>query len=99
MVNHSPDQVPPERRRLVRIRTFLVSNSSEVFADRRYVRALDLTEEGMPRTEAHLNQLLEQTAVEHRQERGAGEYRLELRDETTGGLVLDWRYVPPTPGW
>ncbi|MET7395641.1 hypothetical protein ABZS66_19335 [Dactylosporangium sp. NPDC005572] len=89
-------QVPPHRR-LVRIRAYLVGDGREVLADRRYVRALDMSAPGMPRTEADLNQLLEQTAREHGEERGADEYRLQLTDPETGALVMDWRYAPPPP--
>jgi hypothetical protein len=87
-----PDRAP--HRRAVRIHTFL--GDTEVFPARIYMRTVDLSAEGLLRTEAHLNQDLEQVAIEHGQERPAGDYRLVLRDNITGEHVMDWRYVPRT---
>lgn len=101
----SGDQEPPPARRLVRIRIriYLVDGGREVFADRRYLKAVDLSADGMPATETYLNQLLERVAVEHRDERPPGDYRLELHDQDAAGdageHVLDWGYIRPAPGW
>jgi hypothetical protein len=95
-VNPTPDQTPRDSRRLVRTRAFLIHNGEEVFPKRTYQHSLDLAAERRVQLEAWMNQWLEQTAIEHRQERPAGDYRLELRDANSGDLLLDWRYVPRT---
>jgi hypothetical protein len=97
-VNHTDDQAPKDTRRLVRTRAFLVHSNEEVFPRRVYQRSFDLAVERRVQLEAWMNQWLELTAIEHGQERPAGDYRLELRDAETGDLVMDWRYVP-TKGW
>jgi hypothetical protein len=98
-VDSNTDGQAPSSRRLVRIRVYLVSDGRQIFGQRVYVKTLELTAEAMPAVEVYLNQLLEQIAVEHKEERPPGDYRLELTDNVTGELLMDWRYVPPTTPW
>lgn len=95
----NPNDQAPSSQRLVRIRIYLVSNDREVFPARIYLRSLNLTTDTMQGVEAYLNQLLEQVAVEHREERPPGDYRIEVTDNITDELLMDWRYVPPAAAW
>lgn len=94
-----PPTPAPSTLRLVRIRFYLVPDGREIFLERRHLKTVGLSAGEMPRTEAYLNQLLEQIAVEHRDERPASDYRLELTSAETGERVMDWRYVPRGEGW